>query len=236
MKRLFLPSLCALFSLVSLSSCQKEEESSLDLAKMLTAELQTVVDAKTAEAAAPRIAVINKRFQDAGVQVFALNGTALLRASERPAEYNEALAALARELGRVRASKPVADYDGEIDRDALIKSVGLAHGGDAATGTKTGTAYYKDSIDASHGSAGEFAAYYGSPALQEAITYVADASAVGMFTMADDVAEIPAATAVADDDAEEASDEPAAADEEPADEPAADDSDDLDIDLGDIGI
>lgn len=261
MKRLLLPSLCALLSLTALTSCQKEDESSLSLAKKLTAELQTVVDTPTAEAAAPRVAAINQRFQDAGIQVFALNGTALLRSSERPAEYNEALAALAVEIGRVRASKPVATADGEVDRAALIKAVGLANAGNdpkmsGAERTKAGTAFYKDSIDQSHGSAGEFITCYGSSALAEALDYVADPSSASMFSFGADVPEIPAATEVTVEEDEEVSEDPA--DEPAVDEPAADDSDDdevstddaddsddssddddsdeLDIDFGDIGI
>ncbi len=261
MKRLLLPSLCALLSLTALTSCQKEDESSLSLAKKLTAELQTVVDAPTAEAAAPRVAAINQRFQDAGIQVFAVNGTALLRSAERPAEYNDALAALAVEIGRVRASKPVTTSDGEVDREVLIKAVGLASAGNdpkmtAAARSKAGVAFYKDSIDQSHGSAGEFVTCYGSTALAEALDYVADPNSVDMFTFAGDVPEIPAATEVAAADDEEAtaddeesivdeevSEEEVSDDEEPAtddeEDDSADDSDDseeLDIDFGDIGI
>ncbi|MFI3243504.1 MAG: hypothetical protein R3Y56_04560 [Akkermansia sp.] len=236
MKRLLLPSLCALLSLTTLTSCQKEEESSLSLAKKLTAELQTVVDTPTAEAAAPRVAAINQRFQDAGIQVFAINGTALLRSSERPAEYNEALAALAVEMGRIRASKPVATADGEIDRDALIKAVGIAStGGDpktpASASKKAGTDYYKDSIDATHGSAGEFATCYGSTALAEALDYVADPSSVDMFTFAGDVPEIPAATEVAVEEDDAVIEEEDTASEEPiADEATEEVGEDISID------
>ncbi len=251
MKRLLLPSLCALLSLSTLTSCQQEEESSLSLAKKLTTELQTVVDNATAEAAAPRVAAINQRFQDAGVQVFALNGTALLRSSERPAEYNDALTALVVEIGRVRASKPVASADGDIDRTALIKAVGVANSGgnakmSASESTKAGTAFYKDSLDQSHSSAGEFAPCYGSTALAEALDYVADPSSVDMFTIAGSVPEIPEATEVAADEDADASDDEeitddssSATDDEPADvevtddEVSDDDSDEISID--DIG-
>ncbi len=177
---------------------------------MLVNELQTVVDTKTADAAAPRIAVINKRFQDAGIQVFALNGTALLRSSDRPSEYNDTLVTLVREMGRIRASKPVTSADGEVDRDALVKAVGAANAGDAQTDAqraKAGTAYYKDSIDQSHSSAGEFSPYYGSSALAEALAYEADPSSAGTFTFGEDVAPVPDAVEVADSDEEVAPDD-----------------------------
>ena len=200
----------------------------MSLAKELTKELQTVVNFETAELAAPRIAVINKRYQDAGVQVFALNGTALLSSADRSSEYVDALTTLSSEIGRVRASKPVTEADSDIDTDELIKAVGntAQEGLSASKRKEVGVAYMKNSTDSTHATTGTFAEYYGSDALGDALAYVADPAETSMFSMGEEPAEIPekaAAPAPADDeeeapaadeeDSEEASDEEAAEEE-----------------------
>ena len=61
---LFVPA-CAVVAACALTSCQKEDKSVVTLAKELTTELRTVIDHPTAEAAAPRVKVLNKRLMDA---------------------------------------------------------------------------------------------------------------------------------------------------------------------------
>ena len=123
MKRfLFIPS-CALLTFGMLTSCQKEEKTAQQLAEELTAELQKVTDYKTAEAVAPRVEALNKRFQNASVRVFSADANAL--AGSNVNAYSEAVCGLVRELGRVQASKPVTEAAGEVDDAAL--EIGRAH-------------------------------------------------------------------------------------------------------------
>ncbi len=249
MKRFLLFPTCALMALSTLTSCQKEEKTALELSQELTAELQKVVSYKTAEAAAPRVEALNKRFQNAGARVFAVGGSALSRSAGDSGHegdaYAESLAKLAREVGRIRASMPVATADGEVDRDRLVLAVGAANGaGDAASAAERkekGVAYMHGDTETSE-TPGNFAEYYGSAKLKEALEFTVDP---GKAT--DEVVEIPESVNVEDEEmpadapaaeepaAEEdaaddesaaddsATDEPAA-DEETTDEPAADDS------------
>lgn len=246
MKRLLLIPTCALMALSTLTSCQKEEKTALELSQELTAELQKVVSYKTAEAVAPRVEALNKRFQNAGARVFAVGGSALTRsagsAGHEGDAYAESLAKLAREVGRIRASVPVATSDGEVDRDRLILAVGAANGSSddapAVERKQKGVAYMHGETETSE-TPGNFAEYYGSAKLKEALEFMV---APGKAT--DEVVEIPEAVAVEDeeipadvpaeepaateesatDDApaaeetseEESTDEPAASDEEPA--------------------
>ncbi len=250
MKRLLLIPSCAILALSTLTSCQKEEKTALELSQELTAELQKVVSYKTAEAAAPRVEALNKRFQNAGARVFAVGGSALSRSAGEAGHegdaYAESLAKLAREVGRIRASVPVATADGEVDRDRLVLAVGAANGaGDAASAAERkekGVAYMHGETETSE-TPGNFAEYYGSAKLKEALEFTVEP---GKAT--DEVVEIPEPVTVEEEEipadapaAEEAStDEPAADDtsssdeestEEPAateestEEPAADDSD-----------
>lgn len=253
MKRfLLIPSL-AFLAVSTLTSCQKEEKTALELTQELTAELQKITDYRTAEAAAPRVEVLNKRMQNAGVRAFAANDPALTRSmidaeGSEGAAYSEALAQLAAEIGRIQASAPTGE-DGEIDRTSLILAVGAANGSapDAAAGDrqKAGMAYIKDTTS-THETPGTLPEYYGSDKLREALSYKADPTSVSLTKMDtdEDVPAIPAAVEVeeedvpayteeepaADDSADEpaTTDEPATADEEPAaddstDEPAIDD-------------
>ncbi len=247
MKRFLLIPSFAFLALTSLTSCQKEEKTALELTRELTEELQKVTDYRTAEAAAPRVAVLQQRMQNAGVRPFALNETALTRSmtdsdGSEGTEYAEALISLAAEVGRIQASMPVGE-DGEVSRERLILAVGAANGvgdsGPAAERQKTGMAYIRDA-STSHETPGNFAEFYGSSKLREALAYRAEASSVP-FTKMDSDEDVPAIPEPAEVPAEEipAADEPTeepAVDDEPADTtPAADDSDsssDLDVDLG----
>ena len=247
MKRfLLIPSL-AFLAMSTLTSCQKEEKTALELTQELTAELQKITDYRTAEAAAPRVEVLNKRMQDAGVRAFAANDPALTRSmidaeGSEGAAYSEALAQLAAEIGRIQASAPTGE-DGEIDRTCLILAVGAANGStpDAAAGDrqKAGMAYIKDTTS-THETPGTLPEYYGSDKLREALSYKADPTSVPLTKMDtdEDVPAIPAAVELpeeevpaATEDEETTTDDAPAADDssdEPSidDEPAADDSSD----------
>ena len=229
MKRFLLIPSFAVLALSTLTSCQKEEKSALELTRELTAELQKVTDYRTAEAAAARVEVLNKRMQDASVRPFALNETALTRSAADDAEgsegsaYAEALGQLAAEIGRVQASTPVATADGDIDRDKLVLAIGAANGSSvsapAAERKKVGLKYLHDTTG-THETPGNFAEFYGSDKLREALGYKADPAAVGMmkFDSEADVPALPAAVEVAEE--EMPADEPA--EEETADEPSTD--------------
>lgn len=241
MKRfLLIPSL-AFLAVSTLTSCQKEEKTALELTQELTAELQKISDYRTAEAAAPRVEVLNKRMQNAGVRAFAANDPALTRSmidaeGSEGAAYSEALAQLAAEIGRIQASAPTGE-DGEIDRTSLILAVGAANGSapDAAAGDrqKAGMAYIKDTTS-THETPGTLPEYYGSDKLREALSYKADPTSVPLTKMDtdEDVPAIPAAVEVEEEEvptyteeepaADDSSDAPATADEEPS----ADDSSD----------
>ncbi len=233
MKRLLLIPSCALLALSTLTSCQKEEKTALELSQELTAELQKVVSYKTAEAAAPRVEALNKRFQNAGAYVFAVGGSALCRSAGDSGHegdaYAESLAKLAREVGRIRASMPVATADGEVDRDRLVLAVGAANGaGDAASAAERkekGVAYLHGETESSE-TPGNFAEYYGSAKLRAALEFTVEP---GKAT--NEVVETPESVTVEDEEmpadvpAEEtATEEEPAADDSASEEPAADDS------------
>ncbi len=238
MKRfLLIPSL-AFLAVSTLTSCQKEEKTALELTQELTAELQKISDYRTAEAAAPRVEVLNKRMQNAGVRAFAANDPALTRSmidaeGSEGAAYSEALAQLAAEIGRIQASAPIGE-DGEINRTALVLAVGAANGSTpgAAAGErqKAGMAYIKDTTS-THETPGTLPEYYGSDKLREALSYKADPTSVPLTKMDtdEDVPAIPAAVELPEEEVPAATDEEPAADDEPAttdEEPAADDSSD----------
>ena len=246
MKRfLLIPSL-AFLAMSTLTSCQKEEKTALELTQELTAELQKISDYRTAEAAAPRVEVLNKRMQNAGVRAFAANDPALTRSmidaeGSEGAAYSEALAQLAAEIGRIQASAPTGE-DGEIDRTCLILAVGAANGStpDAAAGDrqKAGMAYIKDTTS-THETPGTLPEYYGSDKLREALSYKADPTSVSLTKMDtdEDVPAIPAAVELPEEEVPAATEEETTTDDAPAaddssdepsidDEPAADDSSD----------
>ncbi len=245
MKRFLLIPSFAFLAVSTLTSCQKEEKTALELTQELTAELQKVTDYRTAEAAAPRVEVLNKRMQNASVRPFALNETALTRSAEgtegsEGAAYADALAQLAAEIGRVQASTPVAVADGDIDRDKLVLAVGAANGSSVSASVaerkKAGLVYIQDTTG-THETPGNFAEYYGSDKLREALGYKADPSAVGMWKMdsEEDVPPVPAAVDVPEEEEAPADEETATDDSEtPAaddtEEPAADDTEEPSID------
>ena len=234
MKRfLLIPSL-AFLAMSTLTSCQKEEKTALELARELTAELQKISDFRTAEAAAPRVEVLNKRMQNAGVRAFALNDPALTRSmvdseGSEGAAYAEALAQLAAEIGRIQASAPM-ESDGEVDRTKLLLAVGAANGStpDAAAGErqKAGLAYIKDTAS-THETPGNFPEYYGSGKLREALAYKAAPGSIAITKMDsdEDVPAIPEAVEVAEEEVPAIDDEPTA-DSSDSDTPATDDGGD----------
>ncbi len=258
MKRFLLIPSCALLALSVLTSCQKEEKSALELTKDLTAELQKVTDYRTAEAAAPRVEALNKRLQDALVRTVSLGKTPLLRSENGDGgrTFAAATVELAKELGRVRSSVPVATADGEVDREKLIMATGVAAGvepGASPSARKAaGQKFIMHDADKSHEAPPEFVECYGSTSLKAALSYTAERpSFMAQLFGSPDVPAIPEPVAVAEEEPaadepaadEPAADEPSADTEEPAsteedtsssEEPAADDdssSDDLGIDI-----
>ncbi len=237
MKRfLLIPSL-AFLAMSTLTSCQKEEKTALELTRELTAELQKVTDYRTAEAAAPRVEVLNKRMQNAGVRAFALNDPALTRSmvdaeGSEGAAYAEALANLAAEIGRLQASAPMGS-DGEIDRTKLLLAVGAVNGStpEAAAGErqKAGLAYIKDTTS-THETPGNFPEYYGSDKLREALEYKADPGSVSMTKMDsdEDVPAIPAPVEMPEEDVPAIEDEPAADGDDSGDAPTTGDEPSVD--------
>ena len=250
MKRSLLVASCVLLASLSLSSCQKEEKSALDLARDLTTELQQITDLPTANAHAARVEALNKRFQDASVRVLALNKTALCRSADdgdhEGASYADALKALAREIGRVRASYPTTSHDGAVDSERLLLAIGAANGADTAERRKEiGLSFVHDETGA-HEIPGAFPEYYGSAKLQAALAYRANVATTSNMKLDDD-SDVPAIPAVAqvESDAEEGeetaadSGTPATTDSADSDDddatpaPAADDeSDESDDDAG----
>lgn len=250
---LFVPA-CAILAVSVLASCQREDKSVTTLAKELTAELQTVTDYKTAEAAAPRVKVLYKRLEDAMARTCTLNTNALRRsvgAEGREAdELVQALEGLARELGRVQASIPVTSYDGEVDRDLLVLAVGASVPGGGqldpeATRKEAGLNYLHEERVKDNAEPPPFAECYGSEALQEALAYTVKPSEVSVFRFdsSADLEAVPdkkpvdeSADAVddvepADDSADDSAD---TGDVEPAADDADDSSDDAGEDSGDV--
>ena len=241
MKRFLLLPSCALLAFGMLTSCQKEEKTAHQLAEELTAELQKVTDYTTAEAVAPRVEVLNKRFQNASVRVFSADNNAL--AGSDANAYADAVCRLVREMGRVQASKPVVEADGEVDDTALVCAVGVGSGvaSDASTTDQftKGQLYTYNAESESNNNPPAFPEYYGSSKLATALSYVASTSDHGAFKFAseEDVPAIPAAveveraaapdtsSPVEAEPAEEADEDAAAADVE--EEPAADTEEDV---------
>lgn len=234
MKRfLFIPT-CALVALGALTSCQKEEMTAAQLAEELTAELQKVTSYKTAEAAAPRVEVLNKRYQNASVRVFSMGGNALVNSDA--AAYSDATCRLARQIGRVRASKPVSEYDGEVVDSLLVRTVGV-NSGAAVDATpqeqvEAGAKYIYNAEDQNANNPPNFAECYGSAKLKAALDYVASPAEFPMtrFDKAEDCPEIPESASV---EAEEevtipvpADDREAAAEEEGGEETTEESTDD----------
>ena len=244
MKRFLLLPSCALLAFGMLTSCQKEEKTAHQLAEELTAELQKVTDYATAEAVAPRVEALNKRFQNASVRVFSADNNAL--AGSDANAYSESVCRLAREMGRVQASKPVVEADGEVDDTALVCAVGVGTGVSADASTTDqftkGQLYTYNAESESNNNPPAFPEYYGSSKLAAALSYVASTSDHGAFKFAseEDVPAIPAAVeverAAAPDTSAPAEAEPAeeaeeaeeaAASDDEEEEPAADTEEDV---------
>lgn len=233
MKRFLLIPSCALLAFGMLTSCQKEEKTAVQLAEELTAELQKVTDYKTAEALAPRVEALNKRYQNASVRVFSADANAL--AASESGAYADAVCRLVREMGRVQASKPVTEADGEVDDASLVRAVGVGAGVSSDAAAKDqftkGQLYTYNADSESNNNPPAFPEYYGSEKLASALSYVASTSDHGAFKFAneEDVPAIPEAVEVEREDMGDVSvmpaeEEPAAepaAEEEPAEEPAA---------------
>ena len=231
MKRSLYVASCVLLASAFLSSCQKENKSVVELARDLTAELQQVTDLATANAHAARVDVLNKRFQNASVRVLALNETALCRSADsgdhEGSSYAEALKALSREIGRVRASYPAPSHDGAVDSELLLVAIGAANGGDTAERRKEiGLSFVHDETGA-HDLPGAFPEYYGSAKLQEALAYRANVAATSnvKFDSAADVPAIPSVGAVEEESVSEAPKAAASAADDADDEAPADDDD-----------
>lgn len=195
MKRFLLIPSCALLALGVLTSCQKEEKTAVELAEELTAELQKVTNYKSAEAAAPRVEAIHKRFQNASVRVFSMGGNALV--NSEAAAYSDAVCRLARQVGRVRASKPVASYDGEVVDVLLVRTVG-ANSVSSADATpqeqvEAGARFIFNDNDQNANNPPSFAECYGSAKLKAALDYVASIEEFPMtrFDKDEDRPEIP---------------------------------------------
>jgi len=240
MKRFLFIASCAFLTAGLFSSCQKEEKSVLELTRDLTTELQKITDLKTADSIAPRVQVLNKRLQDATVRPFAASATSLQRSSEEDGEGQEgaalqdALKALAKEVGRVQASLPVASYDGDVDRDKLILAVGAANGaGDTAPASRrksVGTAHMKGESPKNE-TPGTFSEFYGSTKLAEALGYTAEPGSIAAFAMEEDPAPVPDAAPIAEEEEEAATGDEASADDASAaddEAPAAADSESTD--------
>ena len=228
MKRTLLVASCALLASCLLSSCQKEEKSIIELTRELTAELREINDLPSANARAPRVEVLNKRFQDARVRVLALNSTSLYRGAgnddaHQGADYAAVLKALAREVGRVRASYPSSTHDGEVDKDRLLVAIADAQGekGSVEERKAAGQRYLEDE-SGTHETPGNFAEYYGSAKLREALAYRSSAPATSNLAFDSDAA-VPAVPALSESTGSDAS-APAADDAEP-DTSSADEDD-----------
>ncbi len=200
MKRFLLIPSCALLAFGMLTSCQKEDKTAQQLAEELTAELQKVTDYKTAEAVAPRVEALNKRFQNASVRVFSADANAL--AGSEANAYSDVVCRLVRELGRVQAGKPVAAADGEVDDNNLIRAVGVGAGVASSAPTKEqytkGQLYTFNSESESNNTPPALPEYYGSQKLAAALSYVASTDDNGAFKFAseEDVPAIPDAVDV----------------------------------------
>lgn len=244
MKRSLFVAACVLLVSSLFTSCQKEEKNIVELTQDLTAELQKITDTASANAHAERVSVLNRRYQDASVRVFALNNTSLARGADsgdhEGASYAAALKDLTRELGRVRASFPSASSDSKVDRDRLLVAIGAANGeSDPAKCKEAGLRYLHDE-GANHETPGNFPEYYGSAKLREALAYRAPVSdTLIKFDSDADVPGLPALgaeqddSAAADDEEDNASASTGSSSSTAA--PAADDSDDDSSDSSDDG-
>ena len=238
MKRFLLIPSCALLAFGMLTSCQKEDKTAQQLAEELTAELQKVTDYKTAEAVAPRVEALNKRFQNASVRVFSADANAL--AASNAGAYTDAVSRLLREMGRVQAGKPVTASDGEVDDASLVAAVGVGAGAPVTATPQEqfakGQMYIYNSSSESNNNPPALPEYYGSDKLAAALSYVASTSDNGAFKFAseEDVPAIPEAVEVEAAPVPSMTDAPAA--EEDAEPAPADDAMETDDAAGDVDL
>ncbi len=204
MKRTIFVASCAVLVSLTFNSCQKENKSVVDLARELTTELQAITDSASANAHAPRVAVLNKRFEEAKVRVFALNGTALYRSAGSNSEnvgsdYADAIKVLAREIGRVRASFPSTSSDGDVDPDRLLITIAQVQGSNGTPDElkQEGLRYMQD-MNTPHETPGDFPEYYGSEKLHDALAYRASVTAASNVKFDSD-ADVPAVPALSDE-------------------------------------
>lgn len=145
MKQFLLISTSALVASVALTSCQQEEQSCTQIAKELTELLKNVTDHDSAKAAAPRAAALMKRLVNALGRPVDISGSSLHASSlDEGAELKKALEDLTEQIARVYVSYPSTSADGAIDRDRLVRAVGV-HGvikrAEAAKELEKGEAY-----------------------------------------------------------------------------------------------
>ena len=101
----------------------------MKLAQELTAELQSVTSKSQADASAERVKVLYERFINSLNRPLTGDGSALYKScgdketDPRSEEFAKALQALAKEIGRVRASKPVPEFDQPVDDQILYAAV-----------------------------------------------------------------------------------------------------------------
>ncbi|MCD8070357.1 MAG: hypothetical protein LUE08_03095 [Akkermansiaceae bacterium] len=184
MKRFILFPICSLFALMTLNSCQKEDKTALELTEELTAELRTVTDHASAEKAAPKIKSLNDRCRRARITLLAFNSTALARVydPERGTndQYVKASIELAREIGRVRASKPMQEGEETVDENELLIALGLGEDGNfgksRAALAEAGNKYLQNDADEAHDNPPSYIGEcYRSAALAEALEFNPDA-------------------------------------------------------------
>lgn len=222
MKRLLLFPICSLLALMTLSSCQKEDDTALELTRALTSELKKVTDHQSAEQAAPRIKKLNDRMRRARITLLAFNSTALARTYGSNDEYVQASIELAKEIGRVRASKPAtADSPDAVDEEELLVAIGQGENGNFGQSrdalVESGKKYLENDSDEGHDNPPSYLGdCYRSAALEDALSFNPDAGSELPPPAADEDTAAPAA--------EPAADESAAAEEPVADEPAAEES------------
>lgn len=228
MKRLLLFPICSLLALVTLSSCQKEEDTALQLTQALTAELKTVTDHQSAEKAAPRVKKLNDRCRRARITLLAFNPTALARTYGSNDEYVQASIELAKEIGRVRASKPMtADSPDAVDEEELLVAVGQGDDGNFGKTREAliadGKKYLENDSDDAHDNPPSYIGEcYRSTALEDALSFNPEAGS----ELPPPVVESEVAAPETSADQPAAAEEASAADETPSasEEPAADET------------
>lgn len=223
MKRLLLFPICSLLALMTLSSCQKEDDTALELTRALTSELKKVTDHQSAEQAAPRIKKLNDRTRRARITLLAFNSTALARTYGSNDEYVQASLELAKEIGRVRASKPATiDSPDAVDEEELLVAIGQGENGNFGKSrdalVEAGKKYLENDSDEGHDNPPSYLGdCYRSAALEDALSFNPDAGSELPAPVSGMEEAAPVASGSA---AEESAPEEEPAAEEPAGEPS----------------